>query len=68
MCEGCVTIAKGGSLEGVVYAKAINVDKGGIFSGELFIGQQEMTQPDLLTPDEDRRGFFGDDSLEFRPA
>jgi cytoskeletal protein CcmA (bactofilin family)/predicted RNA-binding Zn-ribbon protein involved in translation (DUF1610 family) len=68
MCEGCVTIAKGASLEGVVYAKAINVDKGGIFSGELFIGQQEMTQPDLLSPNEDQRGFFGDDSLEFGPA
>jgi cytoskeletal protein CcmA (bactofilin family)/predicted RNA-binding Zn-ribbon protein involved in translation (DUF1610 family) len=68
MCDGYVSIAKGGSLEGVVYAKAINVEKGGIFSGELFIGQQQLTQPDLLTPDVDQPGFFGDDSLEFGPA
>jgi cytoskeletal protein CcmA (bactofilin family) len=66
MCESCVTIAKGGSLEGVVYAKAINVERGGIFSGELFIGQQELSQPDLLgTADP---GLFGDDSLGLRPA
>lgn len=68
MCEGCVTIAKGGSLEGVIYARAINVEKGGIFSGELFIGQQELTQPELITPAEDSHHFFGDDSLEFGPA
>jgi cytoskeletal protein CcmA (bactofilin family) len=48
MCGGQVTINKGGILEGIVYAKAISVEKGGIFSGELFIGQQEAEQGELL--------------------
>jgi cytoskeletal protein CcmA (bactofilin family)/predicted RNA-binding Zn-ribbon protein involved in translation (DUF1610 family) len=50
MCETGVTINKGGVLEGTVYARAINVEKGGIFSGELFIGQKEPEQPELLKP------------------
>jgi cytoskeletal protein CcmA (bactofilin family)/predicted RNA-binding Zn-ribbon protein involved in translation (DUF1610 family) len=48
MCDGLVTINKGGVLEGTVYAKAITVEKGGIFSGELFIGQHQSEQPELL--------------------
>ena len=68
MCESGVTIAKGGVLEGVVYAKAINVERGGIFSGELFIGQQELTQPELLGGAEDSPGLFGDETLGFGPA
>ena len=48
LCEGQVTINKGGSLEGTIYAKAINIEKGGIFSGELFIGPHELQQADLL--------------------
>ncbi len=46
----------------VVYAKAINIERGGIFSSELFIGQQELTQPDLLGS-EDQPGLFGDEAL-----
>ena len=65
MCETGVTITKGGSLEGVVYAKAINIERGGIFSGELFIGQQQLTQPDLLR---DHPGLFGDETLGLGPA
>jgi cytoskeletal protein CcmA (bactofilin family) len=69
MCETGVTIAKGGCLEGVVYAKAINIERGGIFSGELFIGQQELTQPELLGAGEDNSHLFGDDEpLGYRPA
>jgi len=68
MCDGCVSISKGGSLEGVIYAKAINIEKGGIFSGELFIGQQQLTQPELLGPTEDPGGFFGDDTFELGPV
>jgi cytoskeletal protein CcmA (bactofilin family) len=48
MCDGQVIINKGGILEGIVYAKAISVEKGGIFSGELFIGQHEAEQGELL--------------------
>ncbi len=37
-----VVINKGGWLEGVVFARAIVVEKGGIFSGDLNIGQEAM--------------------------
>jgi cytoskeletal protein CcmA (bactofilin family) len=43
-----VKIAKGGRLDGIIYAKSIFVDKGGVFLGELFIGNQELSQPDLI--------------------
>lgn len=48
MAEGVVTVGKTGWLEGVVYAKSINIEQGGVFQGELFIGQKEMAQADLL--------------------
>jgi cytoskeletal protein CcmA (bactofilin family)/predicted RNA-binding Zn-ribbon protein involved in translation (DUF1610 family) len=63
VCEGQVTINKGGYLEGTVYAKAITVEKGGIFSGELFIGPQELEQPELLGA-ETQPDIFGDKGLE----
>jgi len=43
-----VKISKSGHLEGTVYAKAISVEKGGVFQGELVIGKQEATQAELL--------------------
>ncbi len=49
--DGTVTIKKKGWLEGTVYAKGIVVEKGGIFLGELVIGQRELSQPDLLPLD-----------------
>ncbi len=63
VCDGMVTINKGGILEGTVYAKAINVEKGGVFSGELFIGQQEQAQSEL-TGKGRQRGLFGDEGLQ----
>jgi cytoskeletal protein CcmA (bactofilin family) len=39
LCDGRVTINKNGDLSGVVYARSIVVEKGGIFSGELHIGE-----------------------------
>ena len=68
VAETGVTILKGGALEGVVYAKAINIERGGIFSGELFIGHQELTQPDLLGAGDDHPGLFGDENLGLGPA
>ena len=68
LCESAVTVAKGAVLEGVVYAKAINIERGGIFRGELFIGQQQLTQPELLGSAEEPTGLFGDESLGFGPA
>jgi cytoskeletal protein CcmA (bactofilin family) len=45
---GLVTIRKHGSLEGTVTAKAINVEKGGVFSGQLIIGKGNLQQAELL--------------------
>ena len=45
--DGLVTITKRGYLEGTVNAKAITIEKGGVFIGELVIGNQQLTQPDL---------------------
>ncbi len=47
LCEGCLTINKGGSLQGTVHAKSITIEKGGIFSGELFIGEPDAAHPDF---------------------
>ena len=44
-----VTVQKKGTLEGDVTARAITVEKGGMFSGQLMIGQDGLTQGDLLT-------------------
>jgi len=48
IAQTIVTIHKKGSLEGNVTAKAITVEKGGIFSGQLVIGQAVFTQGELL--------------------
>jgi cytoskeletal protein CcmA (bactofilin family) len=68
MCEGQVLINKGGVLDGVVYAKAITVEKGGIFTGELYIGQQELAQADLLEAVAEPDDLFGGDAVSFGPA
>jgi len=48
IATGSVTIRKGGSLEGNVTAKSIAIERGGIFSGQLAIGQANLTQGELL--------------------
>ena len=48
IAQTMVSIHKKGSLEGVVTARAITVEKGGMFSGELIIGQADLTQGELL--------------------
>jgi cytoskeletal protein CcmA (bactofilin family) len=48
IAAGVVVIHKSGCLDGDVTARAISVEKGGIFSGELVIGQQGLTQGELL--------------------
>lgn len=68
MCDGRVTINKGGVLEGVIYARAINVEKGGVFSGELHIGQHEAEAPEILSGHpEEQAGVLGD-NLQVRHA
>lgn len=49
VARGMVTIRKHGVLEGNVTAKAINVEKGGVFSGQLIIGKAELQQAELLS-------------------
>lgn len=49
--ETSVRIYKHASLEGNVVAKAITVEKGGMFSGQLVIGQAGLIQGELLPED-----------------
>ena len=51
IANGMVTIRKNGALEGNVIAKAINVEKGGTFSGQIMVGRGALQQVELL-PDE----------------
>ena len=48
LASGAVTIHKGGTLDGTVTAKSIAIEKGGMFSGQLAIGQANLTQGELL--------------------
>jgi cytoskeletal protein CcmA (bactofilin family)/ribosomal protein S27E len=48
VATGAVTIHKTGTLDGNVTAKSIAIEKGGIFSGQLVIGQAGLTQGELL--------------------
>ena len=48
IATGPVNIHKNGILEGNVTAKSINIEKGGIFTGQLIIGQADLTQAELL--------------------
>lgn len=48
VATGAVNIHKTGILDGNVTAKSITIDKGGIFSGQLVIGQADLTQAELL--------------------
>jgi cytoskeletal protein CcmA (bactofilin family) len=44
IATGPVNIHKTGVLDGNVTAKSINIDQGGIFSGQLVIGQADLAQ------------------------
>jgi len=48
VATGSVTIYKTGTLDGNVTAKSIAIEKGGMFSGQLVIGQANLTQGELL--------------------
>jgi cytoskeletal protein CcmA (bactofilin family) len=48
VADGVVVIHKTGSLDGDVTARAISVEKGGMFSGQLVIGGQALTQGELI--------------------
>ncbi len=63
-CDGQVKILKGGVLEGTLHARSIVVEKGGIFSGELFIGQNAAHESENA----EQTSFLGGDGLELKPA
>lgn len=66
---GEVRITNTGDLEGSIHAKSLTVEKGGKFSGELFIGKQEMEQQELLPLAETQgNDFFGDSGPAVEPA
>ena len=48
IATGSVTIHKGAFLDGNVTAKSLAIEKGGMFSGQLVIGQASLTQGELL--------------------
>jgi cytoskeletal protein CcmA (bactofilin family) len=48
VAQTIVTVHRKGSLEGDVTARAISVEKGGVFSGQLFIGDVGLIQGELL--------------------
>jgi cytoskeletal protein CcmA (bactofilin family) len=48
IATGAVNIHKTGILDGNVTAKSITIDKGGVFSGQLVIGDANLTQAELL--------------------
>src|SRR5438309_9353482 len=52
IAQTMVMIHKRGSLEGDVTARAITVEKGGMFSGQLVIGNIAFTQGELLQEQE----------------
>ena len=49
LAETLVTIRSTGVLDGNVVARAINVEKGGTFTGQLIIGQKKWEQAELLS-------------------
>jgi cytoskeletal protein CcmA (bactofilin family) len=51
IATGAVNIHKTGVLEGNVTAKSLTIDRGGIFSGGLVIGQADLQQVELLPED-----------------
>jgi len=61
--DGLVRVEKKGWLEGTIIARAIEVEKGGVLLGELTIGSQKLSQPELLPldppPDEGENGQTG---------
>jgi cytoskeletal protein CcmA (bactofilin family) len=48
LADTVVTIRSTGSLDGNVIARAINVEKGGTFTGQLVIGRPSLEQAELL--------------------
>jgi len=63
VAETMVTVHKRGALEGDVTARAITVEKGGVFSGQLVIGDVSITQGELLQDQEPDAGRIPESHL-----
>ena len=63
-----VIVGKTGWLEGTVYARGIVVEKGGVFSGDLNIGQEEFDVPEEPMEADRNIARFDDDGVAFDPA
>jgi cytoskeletal protein CcmA (bactofilin family) len=63
-----VVVAKGGWLEGTIYARAISVDAGGVFSGDLNIGQEEFDVPEEPIETDRHIARFDDDNVAYEPT
>jgi cytoskeletal protein CcmA (bactofilin family) len=48
LCSGTVHITKSGRVNGSIYARGINIERGGEFQGELNIGENDVEEPSLL--------------------
>ena len=63
-----VIIGKTGWLEGTVYARAITVESGGVFSGDLNIGQEEFDVAEEPMETDRSIARFDDDNVAFGPV
>ncbi len=67
-----VVINKHGALEGAVTAKSIKIERGGIFHGDLVIGQHKEEQQELALSEQARarkkRDNLGGGGMMLRPA
>jgi cytoskeletal protein CcmA (bactofilin family)/endogenous inhibitor of DNA gyrase (YacG/DUF329 family) len=67
-----VTINKNGALDGAVTAKSIKIERGGIFHGDLIIGQQKEEQQELPLAEQARarskKRDLGGNQMLLRPA
>jgi cytoskeletal protein CcmA (bactofilin family) len=68
IATGSVNIHKTGVLDGNVTAKSINIDQGGLFSGQLVIGQAALMQGELLAKAEEKAANAKADEQPELPA
>jgi cytoskeletal protein CcmA (bactofilin family) len=68
-CDGCVKIVNGGVFAGTIYARAVDFEKGGFFSGELHIGEKAVEQAEMLTPlEKEQPGLYVEPAVDLPPA
>lgn len=67
-CDGCVTILKGGMLDGAIYARSVNFEKGSFFTGALHIGEKAFEQAELLSPAQpEQPGLYVEPAADIPP-